>query len=205
MAVRRVVRAGNSVFLPWDGPVRRRTINSPSRGHAHAASAALDTVRVCPAVTFVLDHLRQPPLGQGDFASWARPVRELAAEPRMVCKLSGLVTLGGCEPSLERLRPYVEFAAAGLVLATAAAAIDQALRDIKEPRPALPHRLCRAAPGRDGRLRTGPRPAHPDGRRAPAPYRTRPRHHRRRSCRGRPERRLEPSGRGLAACGGAGR
>ncbi|GAB2964463.1 amidohydrolase family protein [Streptomyces pseudoechinosporeus] len=75
--------------------------------------SAAQAVRTCPDTTFVLDHLGQPPLARGEFASWARSMRELAAEPRVFCKLSGLLTLAGCpddgEAVLRALRPYVEF------------------------------------------------------------------------------------------------
>ncbi|MFD9000218.1 amidohydrolase family protein [Streptomyces sp. NPDC059582] len=43
-------------------------------------------------LTFVLDHLGKPPVASGEKEPWATAVRDLAALPNTVCKLSGLVT-----------------------------------------------------------------------------------------------------------------
>jgi L-fuconolactonase len=51
---------------------------------AHAAAAV-------PGLTLVLDHAGKPRVG-GDLGAWAAAVRDLAALPNMMCKLSGLVT-----------------------------------------------------------------------------------------------------------------
>lgn len=45
-----------------------------------------------PGLTFVLDHLGNPPISSGNLHQWAGFVRDLAALPNVVCKLSGLVT-----------------------------------------------------------------------------------------------------------------
>ena len=44
-----------------------------------------------PGLTFVLDHAGKPSVG-GDLTGWSAAVRDLAARPNTVCKLSGLVT-----------------------------------------------------------------------------------------------------------------
>lgn len=54
--------------------------------------AALAAVRAVPEGRFVLDHLAKPPISQGWDPLWAARVRELAAEPNVWCKVSGLVT-----------------------------------------------------------------------------------------------------------------
>jgi L-fuconolactonase len=51
---------------------------------AHAAAAV-------PGLTLVLDHAGKPRVG-GDLGAWAAAVRDLAALPNAMCKLSGLVT-----------------------------------------------------------------------------------------------------------------
>jgi L-fuconolactonase len=74
-------------------------------------TAALATVRAVPELTFVLDHLAKPPIAAGALEPWARLIRELAAEPRVCAKLSGLVT--EADPvswTVEDLRPYAETA-----------------------------------------------------------------------------------------------
>lgn len=54
-----------------------------------AASYAAAAV---PGLTMVLDHAGKPRIGTGDLGGWAASVREFAALPNTVCKLSGLVT-----------------------------------------------------------------------------------------------------------------
>ena len=77
----------------------------------HQLPAAIDTVRALPDVTFVLDHLSKPPIASGKLEPWATRVRELAAEPNVYCKLSGLVTEADPEKwDVPALRPYAEVA-----------------------------------------------------------------------------------------------
>jgi len=76
----------------------------------HLAGAA-EFVRHFPAQRFVLDHLGKPPIKGGEVHSWARGIRELAALPNVLCKLSGLVTEAdwqGWEPA--HIAPYLDIA-----------------------------------------------------------------------------------------------
>jgi L-fuconolactonase len=61
-----------------------------------------------PALDIVIDHAAKPDIAAGELADWARDIRRLAAETRLVCKLSGLVTEAGPSWSAETLRPYVD-------------------------------------------------------------------------------------------------
>lgn len=75
------------------------------------AQAALRTVRALPELTFVLDHLGKPPIASGELEPWAGWIRELAAEPNVVCKLSGMVTEALWDSwTVADLRPYAEIA-----------------------------------------------------------------------------------------------
>jgi len=71
----------------------------------HQLPAAIDAVRAVPELTFVLDHLSKPPIRSGELEPWAARIRELAAEPNVFCKLSGMVTEAG--PSGDP-RPYAQ-------------------------------------------------------------------------------------------------
>jgi L-fuconolactonase len=51
-----------------------------------------EVVRQLPDVRFVLDHLAKPGIAAGDWEPWASCVAELAVEPNVAAKLSGLVT-----------------------------------------------------------------------------------------------------------------
>jgi L-fuconolactonase len=61
----------------------------------HQLPAAIDTVRALPQLTFVLDHLSKPPIASRTLEPWASLIYELAAEPNVFCKLSGMVTEAG--------------------------------------------------------------------------------------------------------------
>ncbi|MGW6280537.1 amidohydrolase family protein [Kribbella sp. NPDC055071] len=53
--------------------------------------AAIQTVRAFPQLTFVVDHISKPVIGD-PLDPWATQLRELAALPNVTCKLSGMVT-----------------------------------------------------------------------------------------------------------------
>lgn len=76
----------------------------------HQLPAAIATVRALPELTFVLDHLSKPRIASGSVEPWASLLRELAAEPNVVAKLSGLVTEAGPDWTVASLRPYVDLA-----------------------------------------------------------------------------------------------
>jgi L-fuconolactonase len=74
----------------------------------HQLPAAVTAARSTPGLTFVLDHLGGPPLGseQGEaVSSWAAAIRDLAALPNVVCKLSGAHS---APVRAADLRPYYE-------------------------------------------------------------------------------------------------
>jgi L-fuconolactonase len=66
-------------------------------------------VRACPDVSFVLDHIGKPDIKGGMREPWLSEIRELAAFPNVVCKVSGIVTEADTEAwTTDDLRPYVE-------------------------------------------------------------------------------------------------
>lgn len=75
----------------------------------HQLPAALATVRALPELTFVLDHVSKPHIASGEQEPWAARVRELAAEPNVFCKLSGMVTEADRRTwTTDDLRPYAD-------------------------------------------------------------------------------------------------
>jgi L-fuconolactonase len=54
--------------------------------------AAIQLARKFPEQPFVLDHIAKPPIESGVMAGWRDQIRELAKEPNVFCKLSGMVT-----------------------------------------------------------------------------------------------------------------
>lgn len=70
---------------------------------------ALELVRACPEVSFVLDHCGVPDIAGGGFDPWRADVEQLAREPNVVAKISGVFAY--CAPgavSLEAVKPYVD-------------------------------------------------------------------------------------------------
>ncbi len=72
---------------------------------------AAEFVRHFPSQRFVLDHLAKPPIRSGSLQPWARAIRDLAAFPNVLCKLSGLVTEADWDSwTPEQLAPYIDVA-----------------------------------------------------------------------------------------------
>ncbi|MFE3601707.1 amidohydrolase family protein [Streptomyces sp. NPDC059142] len=77
----------------------------------HQLPAAIGAARSLPGLTFVLDHLAKPPVAEGRTSPWAERLRELAALPNTVAKLSGLVTEADWDSwTAGDLRPYTDIA-----------------------------------------------------------------------------------------------
>ncbi|MGV3532225.1 MAG: amidohydrolase family protein [Chthoniobacteraceae bacterium] len=71
--------------------------------------AAIELVRQHPAQPFVLDHIAKPEIRSGTMEPWREQIRELARQPNVCCKLSGMVTEadhGSWTP--DDLRPYLD-------------------------------------------------------------------------------------------------
>jgi predicted TIM-barrel fold metal-dependent hydrolase len=71
--------------------------------------SAIELVRQCPDVTFILDHCGSPNVKGKILDPWREYIRELSTCPNISCKISGLVAYA--EPyrwTVEELRPYVE-------------------------------------------------------------------------------------------------
>lgn len=71
-------------------------------------AAMLTVLERHPDLACVIDHGAKPDLVSGDLAGWRTGITALAADPRVTCKLSGLVTEAGPDWTLETLRPVVE-------------------------------------------------------------------------------------------------
>ena len=68
----------------------------------------LGLARACPDVSFVLNHLGQPPIRERRLQPWADDLARLAAAPNVWCKVSGAVTLAGAGWQAADLRPAIE-------------------------------------------------------------------------------------------------
>jgi len=71
--------------------------------------AMIELVRQCPEVSFILDHAGKPGIRGGLLDPWRQQIRELAALPNVVCKLSGLATEADMANWTDaQLRPYTD-------------------------------------------------------------------------------------------------
>ncbi len=57
-----------------------------------AMTYAIELVKRCPEVSFVLDHIGKPDIKNGLREPWWSQLRELASFPNVVCKLSGVIS-----------------------------------------------------------------------------------------------------------------
>jgi L-fuconolactonase len=64
-----------------------------------------------PDLAVVIDHAAKPDIANGMLEPWTRHMRAIAGNPRVRCKLSGLVTEAGPGWTIDVLRPYVDFLA----------------------------------------------------------------------------------------------
>ncbi|WP_353195166.1 amidohydrolase family protein [Parapedobacter defluvii] len=76
---------------------------------AHQLLAAVKLVEAAPDVRYMLDHFGKPAIRTNAFSQWKHHITELAKNPRVHCKLSGLVTEADWDRwTVADLQPYVE-------------------------------------------------------------------------------------------------
>ena len=78
----------------------------------HTAMAyAVELVKRCPEVSFVLDHIGKPDIKNSLHEPWRSLIKELARMPNVVCKISGVVTEADHQLwTAEQVKPYVAHA-----------------------------------------------------------------------------------------------
>ena len=68
----------------------------------------LKFLRKYPNLPIVVDHGAKPDIRGDAFAAWAPPMREIARDERVFCKLSGLVTEAKSDWQVDDLRGYID-------------------------------------------------------------------------------------------------
>ena len=72
-------------------------------------AAAIELVRACPDVHFVLDHISKPYIAKQEFEPWKSLITQLAKFPNVACKVSGMVTEANWNSwQVEDYRTYVD-------------------------------------------------------------------------------------------------
>ncbi len=76
--------------------------------HRHLANT-IKLVEQCPNVSFILDHIGKPNIKDHVLDPWRAEIKQLAAFPNVICKVSGMVTEADHQSwTAEDLRPYLE-------------------------------------------------------------------------------------------------
>jgi L-fuconolactonase len=73
----------------------------------HQLPGALELVRRCPEVRFILDHGGKPAIRDDLIDPWRAHITALAALPNVWCKISGLITEAGTGWTRDQLQPYL--------------------------------------------------------------------------------------------------
>ena len=69
---------------------------------------AVELVRRCPDTLFILDHIGKPDIKNGLVEPWKTAIRDMAALPNVVCKVSGVVTEADHKAwTRAEIRPYL--------------------------------------------------------------------------------------------------
>ncbi len=71
---------------------------------------AIELVRRCPEVSFILDHIGKPGIRGGLREPWWGQMREMASLPNVICKVSGVVTEADKDWTYDQVAPYVAHA-----------------------------------------------------------------------------------------------
>jgi len=68
----------------------------------------VELVQRCPETSFILDHIGKPNIRGGELEPWKSQIRDLAALPNVVCKISGATTEANFETwTIDDLKPYL--------------------------------------------------------------------------------------------------
>lgn len=75
----------------------------------HQLPVAIELVKDCPQVNFILDHCGNPDIKNRNYDAWRAGIAEIASLPNVVIKVSGIVVNTDVENwTVEDLRPAVE-------------------------------------------------------------------------------------------------
>jgi L-fuconolactonase len=77
----------------------------------HQLGGVVELAKRCPQTRIVLDHMGKPPIRDGNSYHWKENIRQLAALPNVVCKVSGILTEADqANWTQDTLRPYLDHA-----------------------------------------------------------------------------------------------
>jgi len=72
----------------------------------HRLSNAAKLIRKCPNNSFILDHMGNPNIKDGEMEIWKAGIKEISELPNVFCKVSGIVTKSRKDWTTSLLEPY---------------------------------------------------------------------------------------------------
>jgi L-fuconolactonase len=70
---------------------------------------AVELARRCPDTQLILDHIGKPNIRGKELDPWRQQIKDLAALPNVICKMSGVLTEADLQHwTIDDVRPYVE-------------------------------------------------------------------------------------------------
>lgn len=102
---------GSPAFRAALAEVARRDIPFDILTFPRHLPAMLDALDQVPDLRGIVDHLSKPDMTRPDLGAWGRDIVRSAARPRIMCKVSGMVTEAGADWSADRIRPFLHHAA----------------------------------------------------------------------------------------------
>ncbi|MFM8393345.1 MAG: amidohydrolase family protein [Acidobacteriota bacterium] len=102
--------ATETTFLKNIAALERYGLSFDICVRAHQLPYAIEMVRQCPGVTFILDHCGNPEIATGISNMWREGMAEMASLPNVSCKVSGIVVNGDREKwTAADLQPAIEW------------------------------------------------------------------------------------------------
>jgi L-fuconolactonase len=101
----------NGAFIENLGLLHTHNLSFDICLKAHQLPAAIHLVNKQPNVKYMLDHLGKPAIESGEIDQWKAYIKDLASNPSVFCKLSGMVTEADWNSwRIDDLRPYLSYA-----------------------------------------------------------------------------------------------
>lgn len=101
----------NPTFLDALAEVARRDIPFDILTFPRHLPAMLKALDTTPDLRGVVDHLSKPDMTRQGLGQWGRDISRLAEYPRLMCKVSGVVTEAGEDWSADHIRPFLHHVA----------------------------------------------------------------------------------------------
>jgi L-fuconolactonase len=81
--------------------------------YAHQLKEANEMVKHLPTLPIVIDHIAKPNIKAGEIEDWKKEIKQIAQNPNVYCKISGMSTEANWESwTMDDLKPYLDLVVA---------------------------------------------------------------------------------------------